>query len=106
MGLRAQSLSDPECCRQAAALKAQITASMEAPSQHLGIRRLQEILQAHGDRLYQWGEDRRIAAENNLAERDLRPTVMARKVSFGAQSDAGAQTRGVLMSGLHTRKKR
>jgi hypothetical protein len=30
-----------------------------------------------------------VAAENNLAERDLRPTVIALKVSFGSQSDAG-----------------
>jgi transposase len=51
-------------------------------------------------------EDRRIPADNNLAERDLRPTVIARKVSFGSQSDAGAQTRGVLMSVLPTLKKR
>jgi len=41
-----------------------------------------------------------------LAERDLRPTVIARKVSFGSQSDAGAHTRGILMSVLHTLKKR
>jgi transposase len=106
MGLRAPPLSDAEFARQAATLKAQLIATMEEPAQHLGIRRLQEIFRAHGDRLYHWAEDRRIPADNNLAERDLRPTVMARKVSFGAQSDAGAQTREVLMSVLHTLKKR
>ncbi|HXH13434.1 MAG TPA: transposase [Alphaproteobacteria bacterium] len=53
-----------------------------------------------------WGKDRRIPADNHLAERHLRPTVMARKVSFGSQSDAGARTRGTLMSILHTLKKR
>jgi hypothetical protein len=47
-----------------------------------------------------------VPAENNLAERDLRPTVIARKVSFGSQSDAGAQTCGVQMSVMHTLKKR
>jgi transposase len=106
MGLRAQPISDPEFCRQAAALKAQITASMDAPSRHLGIRRIQEIFRVNTDRIYHWAKDRRLPAENNLAERDLRPTVIARKVSFGSQSDAGAQTRGVLMSVLHTLKKR
>jgi transposase len=106
MGLRAQPLSDAEFSRHAAALKAQIMASMEAPSQHLGIHRIQEIFRAHADRLYHWADDRRIPAENNLAERDLRLTVIARKVSFGSQSDAGAHTRGVLMSVLHTLKKR
>ena len=106
MGLRTQPISDPEFARQAAALKAQLIAIMEEPAQHLGIRRIQEIFRANGDRLYHWAEDRRIPADNNLAERDLRPTVIARKVSFGSQSDAGAQTRGVLMSVLHTLKKR
>jgi transposase len=106
MGLRMQPISDPEFARRAAALKAQLIAIMEEPAQHLGIRRIQEIFRASGDRLYHWAEDRRIPADNNLAERDLRPTVIARKVSFGSQSDAGAQTRGVLMSVLHTLKKR
>ena len=36
----------------------------------------------------------------------MRPTVIARKVSFGSSSDAGAQTRSVLMSVLHTLNKR
>jgi transposase len=106
MGLRTQPISDPEFARQAAALKAQLIATMEEPAQHLGIRRIQAIFRANGDRLYHWAEDRRIPADNNLAERDLRPTVIARKVSFGSQSDAGAQTRSVLMSVLHTLKKR
>jgi transposase len=106
MGLRAQPISDAEFARQAVALKAQLLATMEEPAHHLGIRRIQEIFQANVDRLYHWAKDRRIPADNNLAERDLRPTVIARKVSFGSQSDAGAQTRGVLMSVLHTMKKR
>ena len=106
MGLRAQLISDAQFYRKAAALKAQIVAVMDQPAHHLGIRRIQEIFQAHADRLYHWADDRRVPAENNLAERDLRPTVIARKVSFGSQSDAGAHTRGILMSILHTLKKR
>jgi hypothetical protein len=37
-----------------------------------------------------------------LAERRLRPLVIARKISFGSQSDAGARTREILMSVLQT----
>lgn len=94
MGLRAQPISDAEFARQAATLKAQLIATMEEPAQYLGIRRRQEIFRAHGDRLYRWAEDRRIPADSNPAERDRRPTVMARKVSLGSQSHAGAQTPG------------
>jgi transposase len=53
-------------------------------------------------RLYHWVEDRRVPAHNDRAERELRPTVIARKTSFGSQSDAGAKTREVLMSLVHT----
>jgi hypothetical protein len=45
---------------------------------------------------------RREPADNNSAERQLRPTVIARKTSFGSQSDAGAATREVLMTLVHT----
>ena len=45
-------------------------------------------------------------ADHNRAERELRPTVTARKVSFGSQSDAGAKTREVLMSVVQTLAKR
>ena len=55
--------------------------------------------------ILQWVEDRRSPAENELAERDLRPMVIARKVSFASQLNAGANTRGILISVLHTLKK-
>jgi len=42
----------------------------------------------------------------NCRERELRPTVIVRKVSFGSQSEEGAKTREVLMSRLHTLEKR
>jgi len=48
---------------------------------------------------------RYVPAENNLAERELRPLVVARKVSFGSQSQDGAHTREVLMTVLHTLRK-
>ena len=41
-----------------------------------------------------------------MAERELRPLVIARKISFGSQSDAGARTRETLMTVLHTLGKR
>src|SRR5262249_58688177 len=89
-----------------AAPKGQLRRRRGAPAHPGGFRRIKEISGAACARLYHWAEDRRIRAENNPAERDLRPTVIARKVSFGSQSDAGAHTRGLLMSVLHTLKKR
>jgi transposase len=76
-----------------------------SPARHLGIRSFQDIFVAHEARLFHWVEDRRVPAHNNRAERELRPTVIARKVSFGSSSDAGAETRSILMSALHTLNK-
>ena len=58
------------------------------------------------ERLYHWAGDRSIPVDNNLAERELRPLVIARKISFGSQPDAGVRTREILMTVLHTLKKR
>jgi len=105
MGLRNQRLSDQEFLQKATQLKAEILEVVESDAQHLGIRRIQDLFRENQQRLYHWAQDRRIPAENNLAERDLRPTVIARKVSFGSQSDAGARTRSILMTVLHTLRK-
>jgi len=105
MKLRTQPIKDPQFYAKAAEIKSQILAAIEAPAMHLGIRRIQEIFLENALRLYHWAQDRQIPADNNLAERDLRPTVIARKVSFGSVSDAGANTRGILMSVLYSFKK-
>ena len=65
-----------------------------------------EIFNKSKVRLYQWVEDRKVPPDNNTAERELRPTVIARKVSFGSQSTKGAETRSIIMSFLHTTNKR
>lgn len=106
MGLRSLPIADSEFYMRANEIKSHILQVVDAPARHLAIRRIQEIFHENEDRLYHWVTDRQIPADNNLAERDLRPSVIARKVSFGSQSDAGAQTRSILMTVLHTLKKR
>lgn len=86
-----------ESYRQAKKLKKRIMAVCRSPARHLGIRAIQDIFTGHENRLFHWVEDRRVPADNNQAERDLRPTVIARKVSFGSSSDAGAETHSILM---------
>jgi hypothetical protein len=57
-------------------------------------------------RLYHWFKKAAIPADNNRAERELRPLVIARKISFGSQSQQGARTREILMSVLLTLSQR
>jgi transposase len=106
MGLRNQPNSDGVFYSRASKLVRKIRKVMRRPAQHLGIRAYQDIFIDNEKRLYQWAKDRRVPAENNLAERDLRPTVIARKTSFGSQSETGAKTRGVLTTVMVTMKKR
>lgn len=48
---------------------------------------------------------RLVQLENNLAERDLRSLVVARRISLGSQSLHGAHTGEVLITVLHTLRK-
>jgi hypothetical protein len=104
--LRKQPISDEEFYTQATQVKSEIVAAVKLPAMHLGIRHIQDIFREKEHRMYHWAVDRRVPADNNPAERDVRPTVVARKVSFGSQSDAGAETRGILMTVLYTLRKR
>ena len=106
MTLRTLGLSRKEFLRRAARTKRRIIAVTHRQARHPAIQKIQNIFREHKDRLYHWARDPTIPAENNLAERDLRPLVVARKVSFGSQSAAGAHTRETLMTILHTLKKR
>jgi hypothetical protein len=49
-----------------------------SPAHHLGVRAIQDIFTINEDRLFHWVRDRRVPADNNYAERNLRPTVIAR----------------------------
>ena len=106
MHLRAQPLSDEQYYREAKEIQKKIMEVNKSSAQHLAIRAMQDLFNINEHRLYHWVEDRRVPPDNNLAERDLRPTVIARKVSFGSSSDAGSKTRSILMSVLHTLNKR
>jgi transposase len=106
MGLRGQPISDDEFYRRAAALREEIKATMAQPARHMGIRRIQDIFRQNEERLFLWADNRAVPADNNLAERDLRPSVIARKVSFGSITDAGAKVRSTLTTVAATIKKR
>ncbi len=106
MKLRSQPLSPAVFRHQARLLKAQIQTLAQAPAQHPGIQKIQNLFREKATRLYHWAKSPAFPADNNRAERELRPLVIARKISFGSQSEQGARTREILMSVLHTLRKR
>jgi transposase len=106
MGLRRQELKDDEFYAGAARLRSDIKAAMAKPAKHAGIRRIQDIFTEHESRMFHWADNRAVPADNNLAERDLRPSVIARKVSFGSVTDAGAEVRSAFTTIVTTLRKR
>ena len=106
MHLRTTDIDDKTYYRKAGLIKKKILETINSPAEDFGIQSIQMTFKEKESRLYHWVKDRNVPAENNKAERELRPTVIARKVSFGSQSEKGAQTRSVLMTVLHTAQKR
>ena len=106
ISLRTLDITDRQFERQAAKIKNEIINITNSQARHPAIQKIQDIFREKPERLYHWADDRNVPADNNLAERELRPLVIARKISFGSQSDAGARTRELLMTVLHTLKKR
>ena len=106
MQLRTRGLKLHDFRQRAGQIKTPIIESVQAPAHHPGIQRIQNIFRENADRLYHWTRHPDIPAETNRAERELRPLVIARKISFGSQSERGLKTREILMSVLHTLNKR
>ena len=106
MTLQKDAITDAEYYEQAKATKLAIQSLMASDMGQIVTRAFQSIFIEQEHRLYHWVDDRRVPAHNNRSERETRPTVIARKVSFGSQSKQGAKTRSTLMSVLHTAKKR
>jgi transposase-like protein len=104
--LRGLGLAPRQFKREARKIKNQILQMVNRPARHPAIQTMQDLFRQKADRLYHWADDPQIPADNNRAERELRPLVIARKISFGSQSDAGARTRETLMTVLLTLAKK
>jgi len=105
MSLRRLVQNDEEFVKKAKELENKIRTAVNSQANHAAIQHIQNIFRESEDRLYHWAKSRTIPAENNFAERELRPLVISRKLSYGSHSDEGAKTREILMTVMHTLKK-
>ena len=106
MRLDAKSKTDEDYYRQAAEIQKKIEELTDYNDPHPAIANIQQIFRENHERLYHWVTDRKVRPENNLAESGLRPQVIARKVSFGSQSEGGMVTRERHISMVTTMKLR
>jgi transposase len=76
----------------------QFTGLLEAEPSDPDNRRFRNHLLAHRDEVLVFLHDPAIAPTNSLAEREIRPAVVMRKISAGNRTDAGAHAHEVLAS--------
>jgi len=97
----AEGIERPRAYREAVllihALGEQFAQAKGHPCQALARRLLR-----HEDELFVFVGQPEVPADNNLAERSLRPLVVSRKISGGTRSDQGSQTRMTLTSLFQT----
>jgi hypothetical protein len=72
---------------------------------HPELKRLSKRIIKYRDELYVFIKSG-VDATNNAAEREIRPAVLMRKMSYGNRSDRGAESQSVLMSIIRTASKR
>jgi len=71
---------------------------MDAQARDPALQDLQSWMRERRGELFRWTESPEIPAENNLAERGVRGLCIARKTSFGGQSEDALWVRGVMQS--------
>lgn len=106
MKLRKEGWSQAKYQKEAKRIKGQILKLSNRQAKHPAVRNWQDFYVEKANRLYQWCRSAKIPAENNYAEREVRKIVIARKISYGSQSETGAETREIWTSVLASLKKR
>ena len=79
-----------------------LTELVSSDAQNKDIRRIKKRLIKHHKELLTFLEHPEIEPTNNRAERQLRPNVIMRKITFGNRSQTGAKNHQVIMSILET----
>ncbi|MBI4333745.1 MAG: IS66 family transposase [Chloroflexi bacterium] len=72
------------------------------PTNHKDARRLRKRIIKHNQELFTFLDNPLVEPTNNRAERQLRPCVIMRKITFGNRSALGAANQAVLMSIIQT----
>lgn len=92
--------------KRAQVVRAAIQNALEATSNHPAVRRLSKRLLKYRNELFLFLEHKEVPAHNNDAERQIRPAVLMRKISYQNASSKGAKTQAILMSIIQTCRKK
>jgi len=98
MRLRREAPDPDDFRAKAFVLAAEIEECMAAPARHPAVQAFQDIFRKNRAACMRWTAGPHIPADNNAAERAMRPLAVVRKISGGSQSETGLKTREVLAS--------
>ena len=102
MTLRSKGLPPEAFAREAESTRSKIAELAGRSARDPELQKVQNIFREHPDRVYHWARGPDIPAENNRAERGVRGLVVARKTSFGGQSEEALRVREVNQSVMET----
>jgi transposase len=103
---RRKEISERAFASRRRRLDARLTELLSGPWEQRHARRLVKRLRRHADELFTFLDHDEVPFDNNHAERQIRPAVVARKNSYANGSEDGAETQAVLMSVFRTLKQR
>ena len=90
IGRRRETLRDTTLAQYHAQAERKLDALLGPPAAHPDGRVLQAQIKAWRTKFFVFMTDRRVPATNNISEREIRPSVVFRKVTNGFRSDWGA----------------
>jgi hypothetical protein len=100
----ADKLSDAEAGQQAEAFEKELDQLVEPKIENHDADKLRKRLIKHRDENFTFLRYKDVDADNNRAERSLRPSVVMRKITYGNNSESGARNHETLMSVVETGK--
>ena len=80
MQLRGRGLENGDYYDEAKQIENEMLKTINAQANDPGLQKYQDIFRRHPEMIFQWAENRSVPAENNMSERGVRRTVIARKV--------------------------
>jgi len=94
---------EPACFeRRKALLRQRLTELYARPYANENANRLGKRLERHRNEIFTFLDYPGVTADNNFAERQIRPAVVSRKTSYGNRSKSGADVQAMLMSIFRT----
>jgi transposase len=91
VGRRREQLKDSTLQQYRVKADNRLDRLLEKSAPHPAGRKLQRQVKAWRSKFFVFLEDRRVSATNNVAEREIRPSVVFRKVTGGFRSEWGAR---------------